>query len=439
MLLKRNFIDFVLQPNLKVSQNEAVSSNNLSLATLKKHKLNVCFRRKKVAVAGTSLSAQCVSISVCADKIKDKNNGFNVNSKEFVPRNSKPNDVQTASVSTPDSDSKSGQTTRSSSPVVDSSQEDMKKKEPAVEDVIASLSVQDNQAKGIDSTVRSIEKESIDIPASVSDDTKSAVVVDAEEKVENKINVINYANKNTNKPVSANSTIRPYDKDRNNTFNKEYSRYNATKMADSKTNKSVSLITEKSKNSVGISSPSNEIRTKSGLPSTSSQTQSPAALPPNPQMSPYLFQSVPQFPPGPIHFPGGQYVPIPAPQQLNSSMPFHFPQYPYATAPAYLPSAPPPPTAHSQYHMPPVSSSPYQPYMQPVAMAPFFSSQPPFSQQFYQPPHLQPTWSHLQPSFHISGSPQQSAAGGGGGGGAVGNVGVGVKTDLNSSGMSKYK
>lgn len=403
------------------------------------------------------IEAQYVNINLCVDKLKDKKNAFNVNSKEFIPRNtnSKLNDVEVARAYTPDSDSKSGQTTRSSSPVICSSQENMQKKNDSIQEAISSLSVQDNQSQNSD-----LPKETSTLI--LTEDLKS---VGDQKKVENKATVINH-NKNTNESVVSNSSnvmnsVRVYDKDRNSSFNKDYNRYSTSnKITEHKLNKSMILIAEKSKNTIGISSPNNDSRTKSGPPSNASQpsqAQSPAALlPPNPQMSPYLFQSVPQFPPGPIHFPG-QYVPIPAPQQLNSSMPFHFPQYPYATPP-YLPSGPPPPAAHTQYHMPPVSS-PYQPYMHPVAMAPFFSSQPPFSQQYYQPSHLQPTWSHLQPSFHISGSPQPTAgsvtggacnvgsSGSGGSGNTnstgvsggcsgIGNVG---KTDINSSNVSKYK
>lgn len=373
---------------------------------LKKHKLNVSFRQKKLNIKDSPIAAQCVSIALSADKLKDKKNGFNVNSKEFVPRNSISNDVQ-PSTSISDSDNKSDQTTRSSSP---GSSQDETVEKPSQNTTSSPIPVKDKIKSGDQSTTSSKDTKNINI--------------NEKEKIENKVIVSNYPNKNYDSSASnmnVGNTFRSHDKDRN-LYNKDY-RCNSSKMIDNK-NKSMSTVNDKMRNT-GISSP-NENRNKSGPPSTSShpsQTQSPANLPPNPQVPPYLFQSVPQFQPAPIHF-SGQYVPIPAPQQLNSSMPFHFPQYPYA--PAYLPSGPPPPTAHSQaYHMPPVTS-PYQPYMQPVAVGPFFSSQPPLSQQFYQPSHLQPSWSHLQPSFHISGSSQQPTGGG--------------KVDVsNASGVSKFK
>ncbi len=391
---------------------------------LKKHKLNVTFNCEKVNVKGLPLGAQCVTITLSADKLKDKKNSFNVNSKEFVPRNSVPNAMQPAT-GILENENKSDQTTRSSSP--GSSQDDAEKVAEEAATVAAAPSASPTKKPEPKAPVLENAQRSNAADAKNADSAK--------EKPENKANVINYCGKNNVLPTSPTvtqpnvpNTFKPHDKDRTQTYGTKDYRYNASKMNDIKGNKSVSSVTDKMKNA-RISSPSHENRTKSGPPSTSShpsQTQSPANLPPNPPAPPYLFQSVPQFPPGPLHFPG-QYVPIPAPQQLNSSMPFHFPQYPYA-AQTYLQSAPPPPASHSQaYHMPP-ASAPYQQYMQPVAVGPFFSSQPPFSQQFYQPLHLQQTWSHLQPSsFHVGGSPQQAAA----------NAG---KSDVsNSPAMSKFK
>lgn len=407
---------------------------------LKKHKLNVTFQGKKVAAKNAPIEAQCVTVTLSVDKVKDKKNSFNVNSKEFVPRNSIPNDTPASSSGTSEADSKSVETTRSSSP--GSSQDDMATKEAIAnvgDNLVKSQSTNALTAAatgaaavaGAASAPASIAVASSPSPINYHKDHRSVDSV--------KHNVINHtaSSKHENvanafRPTSAHPPPSSYDKERMSNTG-AYNRYGSAKTADaaSKVGKSVSAVVDKLKNVTTVSSPNNETRTKvmggGGPPSSphSSQTQSPASLPPNAHMPPYLF-----LPPGPVHFPG-QYMHIPAgvtpaaapghpPQQLGSSMPLFLPPYP----PAYLPPAaaapPPPAAAHSQaatYHMPPVSS-PYQPYMQPMAVAPFFS-QPPFSQQFYQASHLQHSWSHLPPSYHLSGGggagnvPHQGGGGGG--------------------------
>jgi hypothetical protein len=393
---------------------------------LKKHKLNVVFDRKKIPVNESPVDAQSVTINLLNNQLKDKKNEFNVNSKEFVPRNNATNSTHASAENVTDCDTKSDESTRSSSSN-DSSLEDKQSIETA-------LSNPSTQSKD-DAASSTANAEKTD---SVSEGNKN-VTHDNKGKTDQKIHVIkpnpttrsgsesapisNNSSANTNKPM--------YEKERN------VYRYNTSK---DRMNKFVPAFPDKLKNPTRISSPGSDVRMKSGTPSTPSQpsqTQS-STLPPNAQLSPYLFQSMPQFPSGPIHFPS-QYVAVPSPQQLNSAVPFPFPQYPYAAAPTYLPSAAAQSTTHSQYHMPPVSS-PYQSYMQPVAMAPFFSSQPPFSQQFYQPSHPQQTWSHLQPSFHVTGSPQTAANHGNNVAGAAGGNNVALaKADSNTTSISKFK
>lgn len=405
-------------PQADISFADSISRppTDLSVGTLKKHKLNVTFQGKKVAAKNTPLEAQCVTLALTVDKLKDgkKSSSFNVNSKEFVPRNSIPNDTAVSSSGTSEADSKSVETTRSSSP--GSSQDDTATKEAV--------------AGAVDDRVKSVLPQHGAVAASAHGSASSPVNHHKERIVDSikPPNVINHAAKIDASHQPPANVFRPmpapgssYDKDRQPLppTATSYNRYGSPKVPD-KVGKSVTAIVDKLKTVSTISSPSNETRTKvmgvGGPPSSPhSQTQSPANMPPNAQMPPYLF-----LPPGPVHFPG-QFMHIPASvasagghpqQQLGSSMPLFLPPYP----PAYLsPAAPPPQTsAHSQatYHMPP-ASAPYQPYMQPMAVAPFFSSQPPFSQQFYQTSHMQHSWSHLPPSYHVSGGANVPHQGGG--------------------------
>lgn len=452
---------FALQADITTSDSNSRPLTDLSVGTLKKHKLNVTFQGKKVTVKNSPIEAQCVSITLSVDKLKDKKNSLDVNSKEFVPRNSIPNDTAVLSSGTSEADSKSVGTTRSSSP--GSSQDDMTTKE-----VVANVSDDRIKNQSTNALATATTPSSVVVPGVAS--ARGPVAVASSPSPVNhhsskdrtvdsiKHNVINHTVSSKNdtshvvpanvfRPTSAHPPASSYDKDRNTMSNTAtYNRYGSPKVTDtsaapaSKVGKTVSTIVDKLKNVTTLSSPNNETRTKviggGGPPSSSphsSQTQSPASMPPNAQMPPYLF-----LPPGPVHFPH-QFMHIPAsvaaagnpghpPQQLGSSMPLFLPPYP----PTYLSpaaAAPPPPgSAHSQaatYHMPP-ASSPYQPYMQPMAVAPFFS-QPPFSQQFYQTSHMQHSWSHLPPSYHVSG------AGGGGGNINLPHQGGGGGNTINKS------
>lgn len=380
---------------------------------LKKHKFNVIFNRKKIPVDDSLVDAQSVTIHLSTNESKDKKNEFNVNSKEFVPRSSAANSAENVT----DCDTKSDQSTRSSSPNGSS-----------LEDKQSIETHKENDTNDVAET----EKKSVPVP----ENTKSPIATHDKEKIEQKVHVMNNpSTRSGSEPAPvANNTNLAVNKP---IYEKERYRYNPSK---DRMNKFVPAFPDKLKNPTRISSPGSDARIKSGTPSTlsqPSQTQSPA-LPPNAQISPYIFPSMQQFPSGPVHVPG-QYVAVPSPHQLNSAVPFPFPHYPYAAAPTFVPSPAAQSTTHSQYHMPPVSS-PYQSYMQPVAMAPFFSSQPPFSQQFYQPSHLQPTWSHLQPSFHVTGSPQTTANHGGHAAGATSGNNIALaKADSNAASFSKFK
>lgn len=386
--------------------------------------MNVVFNRKKLSVNDSPVDAQGVTINLSTNQSKDKKNEFNVNSKEFVPRNNSMNSAHASPENVTDSDTKSDQSTRSSSPNGSSLEE-----KPPIGTSLSSLTLQ-NKTDTASSPAKT-EKKTTTVP-----ETTKTTNNDIKEKTEQKVSVMNNPSSRSATEVaqlsnSSNPNRPVYEKEKN------VYRYSNSK---DRMSKFAPVFPDKLKNPTRISSPGNDARIKCGTPSTPSQpsqTQSPA-LPPSAQIPPYLFQSMPQFPSSPLHFPG-HYVAVPSPQQLNSAVPFPFPQYPYATAPAYLSSTAAQSGTHSQYHMLPVSS-PYQSYMQPVAMAPCFSSQPPFSQQFYQPSHLQQTWSHLQPSFHVTGSPQNAVNHGNNVGGTAGGNNIALaKADSNTPSISKFK